>query len=201
MDALLSDVRMPYPIMEIWFPPGLYLDNSMEINGALVIDAANFNVQHEIEKGAGLKHIKNIDSNGRSLADYWVLSRIKKPTGQDHNTLIHRFCKDEIIFDDKQLTFRLTRRGISNRWPSWLWGSCSISSVTKTRMTCWFANQSLFVFMACRDRWHISPRNVPTTSFVTCWGSARNMSARSHKAAPMLHRGRTGAHGPAVSAS
>lgn len=93
VDAVVGDVRLPFPCMEISMPSGISLYEDYEVNGAVVMDMRYFNIQRELAKEN--IRIGTVDSGGRPTADIGVLSRMKKKGTEDVDVCIHRFCRDQ----------------------------------------------------------------------------------------------------------
>lgn len=97
VDAVVGDVRLPFPIMEFTFPEGIKFGGEYELNGALMVDLDQFGVQKELNR-RGLD-IGKVDARGRPLANIAVLSRVRKNGAEDEDVCIHRFCHDMVIME------------------------------------------------------------------------------------------------------
>lgn len=98
IDAIAGDVRVPFPIVEFVFPSGIKFRSGEEINGVILIDLEQFDVEKEWYKEDA--NIKRLDPRGRPLAHYAVISRIRTKDIEG-DVVVHRFSKDQILYEHK----------------------------------------------------------------------------------------------------
>jgi hypothetical protein len=98
VDAMVGDMRMPFPIVELAFPNGIRLDDRYEVSGCLMVDMEAVNIKREF--GDSLNYIEERGLLSDKKARYIIMSALRfVGSGEPADEVLLKFGPEEPIDD------------------------------------------------------------------------------------------------------
>jgi hypothetical protein len=95
VDAVVGDMRMPFPIVELAFPSGLRLDDEHGVSGCLMVDMDAVSIRKEFGDSVNYMETPGLLSNKK--AKYIIMSKLRGVGGNQYDEVLLKFGVDEPI--------------------------------------------------------------------------------------------------------